>query len=185
MKRKHFLQTTLAALPALLLAKAGLGAPASPTSSEPFVVRAGNSRFGEHLKYRGQHPNDVVISRRDTADALSVFAYTGYAKIGPSLHVHLHQDEWFYVLAGHYRFVVGDRQEELHPGDTIFLPRTIPHSWLQLSDQGQLLYAVQPAGTLEEFFKEMDAVKAPLSAEEAQQIHRRHGMKIVGPPLTL
>jgi quercetin dioxygenase-like cupin family protein len=127
----------------------------------------------------------VVISKKDTDNALSVFAFTGFAKIGPSLHLHFHQDEFFYVAEGSYRFVVGDETMELSAGDTIFLPRNIPHTWIQLTDKGKLLYAVQPAGTLEEFFKEMNDLKMPPTEEEAKQKHLKHGMKLVGPPLTL
>lgn len=152
---------------------------------KPFVVRAGGSRFNEPMKYRGVHPNNVIISRKDTGDALSVFAYTGLARVGPSLHMHFHQDEFFYVVEGSYRFVVGNETMELGVGDTIFLPRNIPHGWIQLTDKGSLLYAVQPAGTLEDFFKEMNGLKKPPTAEESQQIHLKHGMKVVGPPLNL
>jgi hypothetical protein len=38
---------------------------------------------------------------------------------------------------------------------------------------------------LEEFFKEMNDLKMPPTEEEAKQKHLKHGMKLVGPPLTL
>jgi quercetin 2,3-dioxygenase len=182
MKRKQFLLTTLTVLPTLafsnlIIEEKGTG--------KPFVVRSGGSRFDEPMKYRGVHPNDIIISRKDTGNELSVFAYTGYEKIGPSLHLHYKQDEIFYVVAGQYRFVVGQETMELNAGDTIFLPRGIPHSWIQTSDQGRLLYAVQPAGTLEDFFIEMNGLKVPPTEEESRAIHKKHGMKVVGPPLTL
>ena len=182
MKRKQFLLTTVTAIPAL-----AFGQFAAPTSGtkKPFVVRSGKSRFGEPMKYQGIHPNDVVISKKDTENTLSVFAFTGYGKVGPSLHLHLHQDEIFNVVEGDYRFVVGDETMELSAGDTIFLPRTIPHTWIQLTDSGKLMYAVQPAGSLEEFFKEMNDLKKPLSETEAKQMYLKHGMKLVGPPLQL
>ena len=182
MKRKQFLLTTLASLPALAFSQLKLKAA---ETGKPFVVRAGGSRFNEPMKYRGVHPNDIIISKKDTDDALSVFAYTGYAKIGPSLHMHFNQDEIFYVVEGNYRFVVGEETMELGTGDTIFLPRNIPHSWIQLTEKGKLMYAVQPAGSMEEFFKEMNELKKPPTEEEVKKIHLKHGMKIVGPPLTL
>ena len=182
MKRKQFLLTTITALPALAFARM---APFTTNTKTPFVVRAGKSRFGEPMKYRGVHPNDVIISKKDTNNALSLFAFTGYAKVGPSLHMHLRQDEFFNVVEGSYRFVVGDETMELSAGDTIFLPRNIPHTWLQLTDNGKLLYAVQPAGTLEEFFTELNNLKKPPTKEEIEQIHTKHGMKHIGPGLTL
>lgn len=182
MQRKQFLLTTVTALPALAF---GQISELKSRAKKPFVVRSGQSRYGEPMKYKGVHPNDVVISKKDTGNSLSVFAFTGYARVGPSLHLHFHQDEFFYVVEGNYRFVAGDETMELTAGDTIFLPRNIPHTWIQLTDNGKLLYAVQPAGTMEEFFREMNEVQQPLTAAEAAQRHLKHGMKMVGPPLQL
>lgn len=98
------------------------------------------------------HPNDVVISKKDTNNALSVFLFTGSGKVGTPLHVHYHQDEFFTVIDGKYRFVCGELNTELNAGDTIFLPRNIPHQWLQLSENGKLVYAVNPAGGMETLY---------------------------------
>lgn len=182
MKRKQFLLTSLATIPALALANIK---PANTNTDKPFVVRAGKGRFGKPMKYKGVHPNDIIISRKDTNDMLSVFAYTGFAKIGPSTHLHFNQDEIFTVVEGSYRFVTGEEIMELNAGDTIFLPRNIPHTWIQLTDMGKLIYAVQPAGTLEDFFIEMDGLTKPPTKEEAERIHLKHGMKLIGPGLKL
>lgn len=32
----------------------------------------------------------------------------------------------------------------------------VPHTWLQLTDKGKLIYFVQPAGKAEEFFRTMN-----------------------------
>lgn len=182
MKRKQFLATTLSAIPALAFANQKV----FPFNTDkPFVVRAGKGRFGKSMKYKGVHPNNIVVSRKDTNDNLSIFAYTGFDKIGPSLHVHFNQDEIFSVVEGSYRFAVGEETMELHAGDSIFLPRNIPHTWIQLTETGRLLYAVQPAGTLEDFFIEMDGLTKPPTKEEAEAIHLKHGMKLMGPGLSL
>ncbi|MFT3826574.1 MAG: cupin domain-containing protein [Chitinophagaceae bacterium] len=182
MKRKQFLATSITALPAIAFAKFKIPAQ---HAAMPFVVRAGAARYGKPMLYKGKHPNNIIISKKDTNGTLSVFAYTGYDTIGPSRHMHLWQDEIFYVVEGKYRFVVGEETMELNAGDTIFLPRNIPHSWIQLTSKGQLVYAVQPAGTMEEFFIEMNELKAPPTEEEAKKIHAKHGMQLVGPPLKL
>lgn len=188
MKRRHFLLTTLAATPAAALAATlpGLApllpAPAATVPGPGFVVGAGAGRFQEKTLV-GPNPNDIKISARDTGGALSVFEYTGVAKGGPSLHLHIHQDEIFYVLAGEYLFVVGGEQHQLRPGDTIFLPRQVPHTWTQLTDTGKLLYWLQPAGQMEDFFRTFPAGKTPLTLEQRQQHSLAHGMQYLGPPL--
>jgi quercetin dioxygenase-like cupin family protein len=183
MKRKNFLLTSLTASP--LIAFSRLPKIQSGGASKPFVVVAGASRRGETIKFLGLHPNDCKISGKDTGGQLSVFEYTGLDKVGPMLHLHYHQDEIFTVIEGNYRFVVGTDTYELKVGDTIFLPRNIPHTWIQLSDRGKLIYFLQPAGKMEEFFSSMNALKARPGQQELDQLHEAHGMKVVGPPLSL
>ncbi len=155
------------------------------SSSVSFIVKKGESRFGHTVKFLGVHPNDLKISSKDTNGQLSVFEYTGLDKVGPALHVHFNQDEIFTVVEGSYRFVVGNETKNLSAGDTIFLPRNIPHTWIQTSDKGKMIYFLQPAGKMEEFFMVMNGLKERPSPEKIDQIHAEHEMKVVGPPLTL
>lgn len=170
------------AMPALVFAKQ---TDHSGSTKTPFIVQAGNNRSGyPMMKYMGMHPNDVIISRKDTGNALSVFLFTGYGMVGTPLHVHFYQDEFFTVIEGKYRFVCGALTKDLSAGDTIFLPRNIPHQWLQLSENGKLIYAVNPAGELEDFFKAVNNLKNP-AQEEIDKVAIKHGMKHLGPPLSL
>jgi len=182
MKRKQFLRGAISAA-----ALASLGLPSKAISSEkkPFKVNAGKGRFNEVFLYKGKHPNDIKISGKDTDGQLAMFEYVGSEKIGPSFHIHFDQDEIFYVLEGSFRFVVGKETMLLSVGDTIFLPRNIPHSWIQLTDRGKLTYIVQPAGKAEDFFRTMNNLKHQPTREEIDRIHKECGMKVVGPPLTL
>lgn len=86
-------------------------------------------------------------------------------------------------MNGTYHFVCGELSEKLNSSDTIFLPRNIPHQWLQLSEEGDLLYAVNPAGTLEDMFQELDNLKSSPTEDELGKILSRHGQKPLGPPL--
>jgi quercetin dioxygenase-like cupin family protein len=186
MQRKNFLLTSLLALPAMALSNNNIPGSTGATATEPFIVDAGKSRFGDVVKFLGVHPNDLKISGKDTGGQLSVFEYTGLAKTGPSLHIHFKQDEIFTVIEGEYRFVVGKETHVLTQGQTIFfLPRNIPHTWIQLTDKGKLIYFLQPAGKMEAFFTHMNNLKERPSPQEMNRIHAAHGMKVVGPPLTL
>lgn len=150
-----------------------------------FLVKSGEARHGKHTPYQGVNPNDLKISSKDTDGQMSVFEYIGLEKTGPPLHLHLEQDEVFYVVEGDYLFQLGDKQHELSAGDTIFLPRNVPHTWLQTTERGKLIYILQPAIKMEEFFYAMDELGRPPSKEEAEKIFMAHGMKNVGPPLIL
>ena len=184
MKRRNFIKSGLAAAPFLSIATIATGA-VNKSAASSFVVKAGQDRFNEPLKYRGISPNLVKVSAKDTGGQMSVFEYEGFAKMGPDLHVHLKQDETFYILEGEYLFQVGEENHILKTGDTIFLPRNIPHTWLQLTDKGKLMYTLQPAGKMEEFFKKMNSLKGIPTHQEIDKIHAEHEMKVVGPPLSL
>jgi quercetin dioxygenase-like cupin family protein len=158
---------------------------AKSVSNSSFIVKAKEARFGVHTPFMGVNPNDVKISGKDTNGQLAVFEYVGTQKVGPSLHVHFDQDEIFTVVEGEYLFQVGDKKDTLKAGDTIFLPRQVPHTWIQLSDLGKLIYFLQPAGKMEEFFMTMNNLKGKPTTEEMNKIHADHGMKVVGPPLSL
>lgn len=185
MERRKFLFAGLALTPVALSPLSLKASGRSTEEKKPFTVKAGKARTDEVIFFKGINPNDCKISGSDTADAVAVFEYTGFAKTGPSMHLHYTQDEIFYVTEGEYRFVVGDETSILKAGDTIFLPRNIPHTWIQLSDKGKMLYQVQPAGKMEEFFRLMNSFKSAPTREEVDRIHEEHGMKSIGPGLTL
>lgn len=184
MHRKKFILSALLAAPAVMLGK--LPATRKPRpKKKPFIVDKDQSRFGETVLFLGVHPNDLKISAKDTGGQLSVFEYTGLGKAGPALHMHLEQDEIFTVTEGEYRFVVGEETHVLKAGQTIFLPRQIPHTWIQLTDHGRMIYFLQPAGKMEEFFSYMNTLKERPTQEALEKLHAAHGMKLVGPPLSL
>ncbi len=137
------------------------------------------------MLFGGVNPNDLKVSSKDTNGMLAIFEYVGKEKIGPPLHVHSQQDEIFYILEGEYLFQVGEDKMMVRAGDTVFGPRNVPHTWIQHSDKGKMVYFVQPAGTMEEFFAELGQLKGPPTETQVQKIHQAHGMTVLGPPLSL
>jgi len=137
-------------------------------SEKGFKVNAGEGRFGKRFKMKGVTLNllDVKISSKDTGGALAVFVQTGFTpRGGPPLHIHHFQDELFYVVQGEYLFQVGEDRHRLKTGDTIFLPRKVPHAFVQLTEEGKMVVAYQPAGKMEEFFKKTDSWTSPPTAK--------------------
>lgn len=181
MQRRNFIQATLASMPVVMTT----GKLSTLRNKKGFKVNAGKDRFDQPIKYRGINPNDVKISSKDTDGELTVLEYIGFEKIGPPLHIHFEQDEIFYVVEGEYLFQLDTERMTLKAGDTIFLPRAVPHTWLQLTDKGKLVYFLQPSGKMEEFFKKMNELQGPPTPELVQQIHQAHGMKVVGPPISI
>jgi mannose-6-phosphate isomerase-like protein (cupin superfamily) len=141
-------------------------------------------RFGEAPKIWGTIPLQIKVSTDDTDGALFVFEHADMGKGGPPRHFHYEQDEWFYAIKGDFAFEVGDERFTLHPGDSLFAPRMVPHAWAYVGDDpGTLLLAVQPAGSMEAFFRQSCEMTRLPTPEEADRMFAAHGMKVVGPPL--
>lgn len=155
-------------------------------TTKGFKVSSGEARFGTHYKMKGVTLNilDLKISGQDTDNDLAVFEQTGLTpKGGPPLHIHPFQDEWFYVIEGEYIFQVGESRYNLYAGDTIFLPRKVPHAFVQLTEKGKMIVSYLPAGKMEGFFAATDKWTSPPSKEEIVKVFAEHEMKVVGPPL--
>ena len=157
-------------------------------TSSGFKVTSGEARFGIHYKMKGITLNtlDIKISGKDTDNEVAVFEQTGLTPNGgPPLHIHPEQDEWFYVIEGNYLFQVGKDKYQIKAGDTIFLPRKVPHAFVQLSEKGKMIVSYVPAGKMEAFFAVTDKWTSPPSKEEIVQVFAEHGMQVVGPPLKI
>lgn len=152
-------------------------------TQQGLYVPGGKDRFQQELRIWGVIPLEVKVSTSDTDGQLFVFEHADMGKGGPPRHFHYEQDEWFYAIDGQFAFEVGDDAFTLKPGDSLFAPRMVPHVWANLGEKGTLLLAVQPAGSLEAFFREGCEMSGPPTPEEADAAFAAHGMKVVGPPL--
>jgi mannose-6-phosphate isomerase-like protein (cupin superfamily) len=149
-------------------------------SKNAVLVAAGHDRADKSLFFHGEQFH-CKLSAQDTSGDLCVYD-TIRKKGGPPLHYHHHQDEWFFVLDGEFLFQVGEDTFRLAKGDSILGPRTVPHAFASLGDMGRLMIIYQPAGTMEKFFADGSRLMNG-SANDWQDLHRAHGMEIVGPPL--
>lgn len=184
MKRKNFIATALALIPISVFPK--VTAMAKSTSVKAFKVNSGEARRGMHYKMKGVTLNklDCKIASSDTDGALTVFEQNGFTPNGgPPLHIHLYQDEFFYIIEGEYLFQVGEDTYPMRQGDTIFLPRNVQHAFVQLSETGKVIVSYLPAGKMEDFFRTTDLWTAPPSNAEIERTFEDHDMKVVGLPL--
>lgn len=151
-----------------------------------FKVKAGEGRFYGHIKIKGVNSNilDLKISGKDTEGALAIFEQISLSQgHGTPLHIHPSQDEIFYVIEGSYSFQVGEEKFKLEAGESIFLPRNIPHAWSQVSSKGKMTVIFQPAGKMEEFFVALQNLDHLPSQPELAQMFIDNDMRIVGPVL--
>lgn len=184
MMRRTFLASMVAAAPVMVAGR--LYRLEDDVPGKGFKISAGEGRRHGHIKLKGVNSNilDVKVSGKDTGGAFAIFEQTSLSpKRGTPLHVHALQDEVFQVLEGEYAFRVGDENFRLKAGDSIFLPRKVPHAWTQVSERGKMSVILQPAGKLEEFFLAVAALATEPTPSEVARIFAAHDMQVVGPPL--
>jgi quercetin dioxygenase-like cupin family protein len=143
------------------------------------VVPAGEDQLGER---RGLGVSTIEFKLIVQDGSVLVLENTFHAKGGPPRHLHLEQDEWFYVLEGEFEIEIGDKRHALRSGDSVLGPRRVPHVWAHLGDgRGRILIAFTPAGGMEAFFREV--TKADAMPPQDPALWRAHGMELLGPPL--
>lgn len=116
---------------------------------------------------------------------------TGYTLIeashpvdGPIIrdHVHHRHDETFVVLDGHYRVRIGADVVEAGPGDTIYLPRGTPHTYVNRGPgPARILNIISPADGVE-LLADLGALSgATVSEAEMTHLMARHHTVPVAP----
>jgi quercetin dioxygenase-like cupin family protein len=176
MERRSFLKTA-ALLPAAGLEAFALG-QAAANADAVHVVGAGEDRLGE--------AHSLGISRilfkvlpSETNGGLFIIEHQKLTRGGPVLHLHLAQEEWFYVVEGEVLFQLGGERKKLGPGESVVGPRGVPHTFCLVSDApGRMIIAFTPAGKMEQFFREAAIPNPPV--QDAAFL-ARYEMKLIGP----
>ncbi len=106
------------------------------------------------------------------------------------LHIHTREDEQVMVLEGAITSRVGDRVHHLVAGDSLALPRGVPHAHVVTSPQARILTVAMPGG-FERLFTDLGVPALPGSAAPPAdpgalaEAVAGLGVQIVGPPLAL
>ena len=146
------------------------------TAATLHVVGAGEDRFGE-ARSLGFSSMLFKVATGDTGGRLFLMEHRHLMRGGPPLHLHLDQEEWFYVMEGEVAFQVGEQRVQLKPGESVLAPRRIPHTFSSVAaTPSRMLIAFSPAGRMEAFFRE---VHDPHMSDPA--VWRRYGLKLIGP----
>jgi quercetin dioxygenase-like cupin family protein len=152
-----------------------------------YVARAGEE---QHLAWIGGSIHHITLDAAATGGRLTAIRSTMREGTASPVHVHEHEDETVFVLSGTGVFWAGDQRWRLSSGDTAFLPRGLPHTYLFTSDTAELLTMCNPAG-MEEFFRQAGWDLAnPMPEDWAVdlkslgKIGEAAGQIVLGPPLS-
>ncbi len=131
----------------------------------------------------------IHIDGAQSTGALDLVEMTMPAGDMPPLHVHLHDDETFFVLAGELSLYAGDQHSVLTAGQALLVPRGVPHAYRAETDVRALVLGT-PAG----FAAFVRAVGTPAEHDGLPPAGRpldpaalactevEHGIQILGPP---
>ena len=187
MQRKSFLKFGIAvgsllAAPFTIYAKIKNEA----RDNKGFKVDAGQDRFDKSISPFEGDAFYTKVSTKDTDGDMYVFESTRIKEGGPILHTHYDTDEFWYVLQGEFLIKVGDKTYNAKPGDLVFGPRMVPHTFAKIGQgEAKVMICHQPAGKMEEYFKKLsEGVAKNMSEEERDNMRKEHGFEKVGPPLT-
>jgi mannose-6-phosphate isomerase-like protein (cupin superfamily) len=178
MKRRNFLSLAAAAAGHAVYGQSnGAGSAKIP------VVHGPDDRTG-HAHSLGVSVLAYKVVTADTQGALFVAEQMMHAKGGTPLHLHLNQDEWFYVLEGDFLVEIGGVRHALTAGDSLLGPRQVPHRWLFVGkDSGKILVSFAPAGKMESFFEQV--AKTAAMPGEDKALFAAHDMVLLGPTMTV
>lgn len=141
---------------------------------------------GERLNVAGDGVR-VLADASSTGGRCSIFELTTPPGVGPPLHRHGVDDEFFYVIEGRFRFVCDGVERVAGPGTFLRAARGSVHTFVNAGDApGRMLVVTSPSG-LEGPFRETHrraAAGEALTPDVLTGIFAAFNLTILGPPLS-
>ena len=142
----------------------------------------------EGLRLQSGTGRDLIfkVTGEDTGGAFDYFVVEVSPHGGPPLHVHHQQEETIHVLTGRFKVRIGDDESTLERGGFAYMPSGLPHAFLNLTDEpGEVIVVYTPGGG-HKFYEELGPLTRDGSPdrETVAAVFEKHGMTLLGPPLT-
>jgi len=154
MNRKKFLTTSTAiGLLPFISMKSQLTSNALNEVFKELLPKKSSPSLENSYWYIG-HLMSVLISAEDTGGAFSLIHGFEIQGLEPPPHTHTKEDESFYLIQGEINFAVGEETYKGKPGDWIYLPKNIQHTFQVLTETAEVLILLTPGG-FENYFIDM------------------------------
>jgi quercetin dioxygenase-like cupin family protein len=95
-----------------------------------------------------------LATGEDTGDQFALLRVHAVQGVGEPAHVHAHEDEAIYLLAGEMIIAVSGEELRARPGDLVTIPRGVEHALRHDTAEVMYLQQFSPAG-FERYFHEM------------------------------
>lgn len=128
----------------------------------------------------------AVIIPGDAGYGFSLIEEETPPGLGPPLHRHLNEDEFFRVIEGRYRFYCDGKTIDLGEGDVLAVPKGAPHAFMNIGAENARLFMGFTPGGPEAYFQAAAAAGHTASKSRGQedaiaQIAHRYGVEFLGP----
>lgn len=134
----------------------------------------------------------VLVDTEESDGAISMMEHWYPADWSPPLHVHHREDQVLHVLEGEIRAVLGEGpMTTLRAGESVFLPRDVPHTFVT-GDAGAKVLEINTPGGFEQFHVEAGEPATEARIPEPTEVDvpklvaaiEPYDAEFVGPPLS-
>lgn len=125
-------------------------------------------------------PNErltFLLTSNDTGGQYALLHAEADADVGPPYHMHSREDEMFLVLEGEIEFTVDGQKIMAGPGDRVWAPRNVPHTFRTLTKAR--FENVVTGSNFEQFLPKFYAALAEGNFVLANAIADEHGMSLI------
>jgi len=122
----------------------------------------------------------VLVSGEMTGGLSAMMVQISPPGGGPPPHVHLNEDETFYVLEGEFEFLKNGEWVKCAVGESCFAARGSMHTFRNSGKtDGKILVFATPAG-LDRYLEEISVLTMPQDVAKLIEISDRYGISFPG-----
>ncbi len=117
----------------------------------------------------------IKVLTSETNGLYAIMHFIHPPNVGPALHIHPRGPESFHIIKGDYKFFLGNEIINTKIGDTVIVPKGIPHKFNVGNNGGEFL-AISPPH-LENYFYEVSQLlaKGDISLDVESTIAQKYG----------
>jgi mannose-6-phosphate isomerase-like protein (cupin superfamily) len=139
---------------------------------------------GERLAFLGM---ELILKVTSAMSAGTLFSAVqmGPPGSGVPLHVHHDDDEFFFLIEGELRMLVGDERFDMTVGDTVMLPKGTPHAFSIVGERPARFLVtldLSPASDYETMFAGLVGL-APTDFDRIVEVCAANNTEFMSPPV--
>ncbi len=154
-----------------------------PTETSMKPMSAGITKAGEGMEgIKWNILGQIYVPKQHCEDSFSWHATFPQGTFVPP-HIHPTQDEFIYMLEGRLDLILDGEKTHAGPGDTIRLPRGIPHGLFNHSEaHAKCVFWVAPAQRLYDLFWALHNLGPEADPADVVAVSAQHEVDFLPPP---